>query len=254
MRGVKKGASPGNVSPAGQARCSLTKAARNFKASLAAAAHRSDHARSCFDALDKASLREVLARDQRYACVYCERQLNEGPETPIEHWHPLNRQPQHALEWKNLYLSCGTKRTCDDAKHGRELAWSDTHPALPWPSAKPYETCVGFTSDGRMYVRTDAPLTADERRALEYAIREAPRAGEQGPAALNLNDRVLVAARIAALDRERDSLRRDFPQQHASPADREARAMAHLGGARYPAFVSVCVAWLRSELGQGRPA
>lgn len=230
----------------------MAKAEGDFLKSLENAADKETCARSCFDALDKPKLRAVLYREQHHLCAYCERRIGEVGETPrIDHWRPLNREPQEALNWKNLYLSCSVKGTCDDAKGGKALAWRAADPSLPWPTVQHYEDWVGFTSGGEMYARTSVPAT--QRQALENAIREAPTPGLDGPAALNLNDRVLVEARKAAIDSERTSLRKAVGDRYATREEREARASAHLGQSPYPEYVSVRVAWLRRTLGDGRP-
>lgn len=168
MRGIRKPWPPANVSPDRQAASSMQQAAQAYRGSLATAADKALYARSRFDDLDKAKLREVLYLEQHHVCVYCERRVDEGSETPpVEHWRPLGQEPQDALTWENLYLSCPTQATCDDAKKGHRLAWDATDPSLPWPTQANYETWVGFTSGGEMFVRSDAPLTSAQRRALE---------------------------------------------------------------------------------------
>lgn len=223
----------------------MQQAAREFQASLAGATNQSEHARGCFNALEKSKLRAVLHREQRHVCVYCERELAEELETPrIEHWRPLNRAPEDALTWENLYLSCPKPDTCDRAKEGEWLAWDPADTSMPWPTEVAYERWLGFTSGGELYVRADAPLTLAQRRALEQAVTST----------LNLNHEALVEARKAAIYSERSRVQRQYPDQRAPEEARRARAEGLLRGERYPAFVSVRVAWLERTLGKGRAA
>jgi uncharacterized protein (TIGR02646 family) len=263
MRGIRKPWPPANVSPAGQAARSMRQAEQAFRDSLAAAADKVAHARSRFDDLDKAKLRKVLYGEQHHVCVYCERRIDEKCERrvddnvetpPIEHWRPLSQEPQHALEWENLYLSCPTSETCDDAKKGHRLAWEPAAPSLPWPTQQAYEKWVGFTSGGEMFVRADAPLTPAQRRALEVAIEDRDDdGGHLRRSILNLNHAALVAARKAAIDSEKSRLDREYRGRRASPTDRGAIAARMLRQTEYPAFVSVRVAYLQRALGRGRP-
>lgn len=253
MRGVTKGPSPRNVSPRGQARGSMTEAANRFRISLAAAADKAGHARACFDALDKEKLRKVLVREQRHLCVYCERRLNEGPDTPVEHWRPLNLQPEFALTWHNLYLSCSTKDTCDDSKGGDALAGGAGGASLPWPTKMRYEQCLGFTSFGEVYVRADAPLTIEQQQSLRLAVAHPEVARPRGAAWLNLNHPTLRASRNAAIDAERD-LRLSRPAgTYRNRAELRAEGERYLRETPYPPFVSIRIAWWSGTLGKSQP-
>lgn len=251
MRGITKQSPPTNVSPEGQQVCSMAKAAVEFRLALARveAANRSGYARNRFDDLYKPPLRTALAREQHHLCVYCERRLNESSDTPVEHWRPLNVQPEQAFDWENLYLSCSTDGTCDDAKEGNALAWGETDPSIEWPTRTPYERCVGFTSDGKIYVRATAPLTPAQRQALAFAIANPKALGRRGPARLDLNHPVLVAARKAAIDAERDRRRGRPAGTYRDRAALRAEGERYLQQPRYPAFVSIRVAWWAGTLG-----
>jgi uncharacterized protein (TIGR02646 family) len=254
MRGIRKRWLPANVSADGQAPSSLQQAEQAFLGSLAVATDRTAHARTKFGDLDKSKLRSVLYEEQRCICVYCERRVEEGADTPpVEHWIPLGDQPQRALHWENLYVSCPTQGVCDDAKGGHRLAWDAADPSLPWPTQQAYENWVGFTSGGEIFVRSDALLGAAARRALELAIEDRPDGGRTRKSILNLNHPALIAARKAAVDTERSRIERRFPGQRAPAAERANRAAQILAAVPYPPFVSVRVAWLTKTLGRGRP-
>jgi uncharacterized protein (TIGR02646 family) len=197
---------------------------------------RSARARESFNALEKAKLRAVLYEEQHHLCVYCERRVKEATTPPIEHWRPVRHAPQHALSWDNLYLSCSTDGTCDDAKNEQQLA-------LPLPTQKSYERAVGFTSGGEIYVRVDAPLTPAEHQALEVALRKI----------INLNHDALVAARKAAIDAEKRRLDSTYPGRSLRDVKRVAEAQRLLAEPKRDAFVSIRVAYLERTLGDGHP-
>jgi uncharacterized protein (TIGR02646 family) len=254
MRGIRKPWPPVNVSRDGEEAVSLRVSETSFLAWLAAGSRTTQQVRNRFEELDKKRLRTELYREQHYVCVYCERRVDENLNiSPVEHWRPLSQDPEHALEWENLYLSCPTSETCDDAKEGRRLAWDPADPSLPWPTQQAYENWVGCTSGGKMFVRADALLSSGQRQALELAIEDRDDGIELRRSILNLNHAALVAARKAAIDSEKSRLDRDYPGRHAAPEDRDRIAAEMLQRPQRPAFVSVRVAWLQRTLGQGRP-
>jgi uncharacterized protein (TIGR02646 family) len=246
MRGVSKPWPPADVYPDGRAPCSLRDAERNYLENLPPDAARSSHARVRYGQLDKRKLREVMHREQRSICVFCESPIDEGNATPrIDHWRPLSLHPEQGLHWNNLYLSCPSAETCDTTKGDRALRWLDTDPHLPWPTELRYEELVGFTSGGDIYVRKDVVLDDAVRRALELALSDCHDGSRKRQAILNLNHPALVAARAAALDSERTSLERDFEDRTASWEVREERAKEMLAQNPLPGFVSIRVAWTR---------
>lgn len=231
---------------------SFTDAEREYLAALSGRTNRVRFAKAEYDRLDKSRLRQVMYGEQGSLCVYCEQEVSENSRPHVEHWRPRSRAPEHALHWRNLYLSCSTKDTCGECKGDRPLKGDDADPDLPWPTELDYERLVGFTSFGEMCVRVDANMSEATRSALELAINDRQHGGRQRPAILNLNHPTLVEARRAALDSERTRLQRDVNQRTASRDERAARATRLLGRNPRPAFVSIRVAWLRRTLGRGR--
>jgi uncharacterized protein (TIGR02646 family) len=255
MRRISKPWPPLDVSPDGQIPRSFVDAERDYRDALQNQAEKTDFARSQFDRLDKPKLRAAMYREQRSICVYCERSVaEEVPGRPIpriDHWKPLSLHHDLALHWKNLYLSCPTKETCDSAKGELSLRSGENEPDLPWPADYAYENVLGYTSTGEIYLRTD--INADEhvRKALAVVIGSKP--GEPGyrSASLNLNHPALVEARAAAIDAEKKRIEREFAGRRATRPEREQHAAALLAKDRLPDFVSVRVAWLRKFLGRG---
>ena len=253
MRGLAKDLPPVNVSPDGQAPRSFADAEQEFLAALPGRPNKVSFARSEFGRLEKRRLRRVMYGEQGALCVYCERELRENDGPPhVEHWRPLRAAPELALHWSNLYLSCATADTCDGAKGGRPLKANVTDPDLPWPTELAYESLVGFTSRGEMYVRDDVHMDKVARRVLELAIDDRLDDGRRRKAILNLNHPTLVAARSAALDSERTRLQRVFDHRLPTGDERERRAAQLLEREQLPEFVSIRVAWLRNRLGRGR--
>ena len=256
MRGLRKPWKPRNVSPSDQEARTMQQAEADFLAELTdlddleAAKKR---ARSTFDSLEKSALRALLFEEQGHVCVYCERRIREAHPPPrVEHWRPLSKNPTLALCWANMYLSCTAELTCDKRKQETSLREHDDGPELPWPVDHRYEQSIGFTSLGEMYVRSDAPLDDDHRRALKAAIGQPHTADIKDNGVLNLNHPTLVAARAAVINAEGSRLRRDYEDRTASREERERRASELLQAVKLPEYVSARVGWLRRSLGKNR--
>ena len=253
MRGISKPWPPRDVYPDGNTTESLRAAEDTYLAMLPEAPNPVSIARSEFNRLEKRKLRIVMFREQRFLCIYCERQIAEGNPVPrIEHWHPIKLDPRLALHWKNLYLSCHSRETCDSAKGGRPFRWDDSDPLMAWPVDLRYEDVVCFTSLGEIYVRSDVALPDATRRALELAIADRTDGVQVRRGIVNLNHPALVEARAAAIDSERTRMKKNFENKTATMDEREERVTQLLRNGRLPAFVSIRVAWLRKKLGRGR--
>ena len=253
MRGISKPWPPRDVYPDGHEPVGLREAEGAYLAALPEARDQVSFARSEFDRLKKQKLRVEMYREQRSLCIYCERQIAEGYSTPrIDHWRPLSLDPALALHWKNLYLSCPSLETCDSAKGDRPFRWDDADPNMPWPVDLPYEGVVGFTSRGRIYVRSDVTLPDATRRALELAIADRADGNRVRRGIVNLNQPGLIRARAAALHGERKRMEKNFENRTATRDEREERASQLRDSGQPPAFVSIRVAWLRKMLGRGR--
>jgi uncharacterized protein (TIGR02646 family) len=253
MRGLSKPRPPTDVAPDGKQPRPLQQAERDFLAVLPTAADKVAFARASFDSLEKSKLRAVLYAEQGSVCVYCECRVAEGQRTPhIDHWRPLGLNPDLALHWRNLYLSCPNPATCDCRKYKSPLRAVDGDTDLPWPVDRDYAHCVGFTSLGEIYVRCDAPLDAAQRKALVLAIGIPHDETTKDNGILNLNHPALRDARAAAIDAERARLDGRFRNKRATQSNREVIATEHLGANPLPEFVSIRVGWLRKALGVGR--
>ena len=86
-----------------------------------------------FDKLNKDQLRDALIKEQHGLCVYCMSRIeNTAESTVIEHWYPLSKSKEKALQYENLFASCygGQKETvkgvhriccCDAKKHDASI-------------------------------------------------------------------------------------------------------------------------------------
>lgn len=257
MRRIHKEEPPQDVYPDGQQLCRMREAESDLRKHLPEAADPVAFARARFDALEKRKLRAQLLREQKHICVYCQERIKEkegADPARIEHWHPVNDQPKLALCWDNLYLSCRHKESCDIAKGRTPFRTEEPGSDLPWPTVTRYHDMLGISKNGEMYVRTDSALPLARRRSLEHAIGRPEQAEEESDTGiLRLNHRSLRAARRAAIDAERDLLKRKFKEKTASKEERETRALAMIEEDISPPYISARVAYLRSELGRHKP-
>lgn len=76
--------------------------------------------RKQFDLLPKEEIRESLLKEQHYLCAYCMKRIeNDGLHTTIEHWRPLSKDKENALEYSNMLGVCdgGRKTDVSDGTH-----------------------------------------------------------------------------------------------------------------------------------------
>lgn len=63
--------------------------------------------RDQFDKLDKSIIRPDLLIEQHHLCAYCMRRITDhGQSTHIEHWEPLNKNKDKALDYNNFLGVC----------------------------------------------------------------------------------------------------------------------------------------------------
>ena len=59
--------------------------------------------RQCFDKLPKEQIRKNLLQEQHYLCAYCMKRIDDNPlYTTIEHWLPLSKNKDRALDYSNM--------------------------------------------------------------------------------------------------------------------------------------------------------
>ena len=93
-------------------------------------ANDTESVRAHFDKLDKKALRECLLEEQHGLCAYCMKRItNNGQVTSIEHWTPLSKNKNTALDYNNFLAVCkGGADMCLDSKERRILC-CDAHKA-----------------------------------------------------------------------------------------------------------------------------
>lgn len=86
--------------------------------------------RAQFDTLPKTDIRMALLQEQRHLCAYCMKRIrNEELHMTIEHWMPLSKNKDKALDYNNFLGVCkggsdvlveGKRILCCDASKGDE--------------------------------------------------------------------------------------------------------------------------------------
>lgn len=113
--------------------------------------------RNAFESLPKDSVREILLKEQHYLCAYCMRRIqNDSFSTSIEHWFPLSRDKDRALDYGNMLAVCdggkhgnrtGKKILCCDACKADEIMLSVS------PLNKHQMDKIAYSKDG--FIKTD---------------------------------------------------------------------------------------------------
>lgn len=112
-----------------------------------------DSIRKQFDLLPKSSIRHTLLKEQRGLCAYCMKRIHDDSSTTIEHWIPLSKSKDNALQYSNMLGVChGGRKTetekqrilcCDASKDEREIK------ICPWNEAHIKD--IAYKSNGIMY-------------------------------------------------------------------------------------------------------
>jgi uncharacterized protein (TIGR02646 family) len=200
-------------------------------------------ARDAFNQIDKARVREALAREQGWLCAFCMLRVgptavsppSEGarpePAMKIAHRTPIDVDPTLALSWKNLLGSCdggqrsnGRRKTCDLAQGPAALTVDPTE----------VTSCARLRYERRGLLR-GLFITSDDP-ALKTDVEET----------LRLNKGDLPEQRQAAWDAFCALQQRHAPKQYgraARAAYFETWIQQH--GARLPEMLGVIEAKLR---------
>lgn len=74
--------------------------------------------RNQFESLPKDSIRYTLLKEQHGLCAYCMRRIHNDSSMTIEHWAPLSKNKEQALQYSNFLGVChgGRKSEADDNK------------------------------------------------------------------------------------------------------------------------------------------
>lgn len=130
--------------------------------------------RAQFDLLPKDEIRECLLKEQRYLCAYCMKRIeNDGMHMTIEHWYPLSKDKERALEYSNMLGVCDGGRKvnlpegmhrilCCDAYKGDETEMTLN------PMNQQQMQLIKYTKNGEIY--TD-PEDRDLENDIKYKLR-----------------------------------------------------------------------------------
>lgn len=121
--------------------------------------------RNFFDQLKKDKIREALLIEQHYLCAYCMSSIENNPlHTTIEHWLPLSKSKETALDYQNFLATCkggsdidasalkGTRLLCCDANKG------DNDALTLDPRNKEMLSGITYLSDGIMEYQDTPPF------------------------------------------------------------------------------------------------
>lgn len=122
--------------------------------------------RNYFEQLDKSVIRNALYSEQHGLCAYCMRKIHNDETMTIEHFTPIKKSKDGALDYKNMLGCCdGGRRSdksskylsCDASKSDEQIAIS--------PFNKMQIEDLKYTSDGRI-------LTKSGDKAIEHDLNE----------------------------------------------------------------------------------
>ena len=121
--------------------------------------------RNFFDQLKKDKIGEALLIEQHYLCAYCMSSIENNPlHTTIEHWLPLSKSKETALDYQHFLATCkggsdidasalkGTRLLCCDANKG------DNDALTLDPRNKEMLSGITYLSDGIMEYQDTPPF------------------------------------------------------------------------------------------------
>lgn len=174
-------------------------------------------ARSAFDQLDKAALREQLVREQGWLCAFCMRRVDPEQRDErgefvmkIAHRVPLKSEPGAALTWANLLGSCDGGQRAGLGHYTCDLRQGDTPLTVDPTDGNSIARVTMRRRDGRagLFVGSDDPT-------LERELDKV----------LNLNAGYLPELREAMWMAFRTHVMNEHPSRHWEPEVRR-RAFA----------------------------
>ena len=196
-----------------------------------------ESAREAFDHLDKNIIRDSLVKEQHGICAYCMRRIESNIHMTIEHWSPIELDPDRSLDYGNMLGVCNGGREsgktnlnadhcilcCDASKGDRKITIS--------PLNSEHMKLIRYGSDGRIY-------TCPEDKVLENDINEA----------LNLNAIILIEGRKEAYRSYVKFMKRQKKRKRSvrSAIEREIERLED--EAIYGEFVGVVLYFLKQRL------
>lgn len=157
-----------------------------------------DNGATNWDRFDgKQSVTDVLIREQKCLCAYCQIRLDSGIGSHIEHIWPKHADTDKTFQWQNLVLSCTHSDLINQARHDGGVSCGHSPKKRNWPAYDP---------------RFISPVEPDCERYFEYLVSDGSVQPAQGLSAteieraiytrdlLNLNCRRLCRLRKDILE------------------------------------------------------
>lgn len=114
-------------------------------------------ARDAFDCLDKRLIREYLIKEQHGLCGYCMRRIENKATTTIDHWEPIEKNVDGALDYGNMIGVCdgGSKVKESDLEDGRRILCCDAAKGNQEITISPYNKShmdkIRYSENGTIY-------------------------------------------------------------------------------------------------------
>ena len=131
-----------------------------------------DSLRFYFDQLPKDNIREALLKEQHYICAYCMRSLPDKDSVRIEHWYPLSKARDTAIDYQNLLAVCEgiysdqqqRQPCCDNSKGGKEIKLD--------PRDHVMMDHIQYESNGTLYFDAPTWMGEKDKKAILTDIKD----------------------------------------------------------------------------------
>lgn len=135
--------------------------------------------REQFDLLPKSEIRNALLAEQHHLCAYCMKRIRTSDDEDsdvhmsIEHWLPLSRDKEHALDYNNFLGVCKggadvdgprNRILCCDASKGDETS------LVVNPLNKEMMKHIAYRKDGTIYCLPTA--SPDAAKSINHDLNE----------------------------------------------------------------------------------
>ena len=117
--------------------------------------HDPKSARTAFDCLDKNIIRTVLVSEQHGLCAYCMRRIDHSSTTTIEHWQPIEKNVDGAIDYRNMLGVCDGGRNVDTSVDDRRILCCDASKGNQEITINPCNSehmrKIRYNEDGKIY-------------------------------------------------------------------------------------------------------
>lgn len=168
-----------------------------------------DTLRTMFEEFSKDDIRSTVLTEQHYLCVYCMRRIKNNPSTTkIEHWYPLSRNKEKAVEYTNFFGACTgvdsqnntTQPCCDTSKSGAIIKLN--------PCDRRMMNQIKYESDGTVYFDSSDGWTQKEIDDFNKEIQNVLRLNGDTPEYAYLSGSELKSKRAAVYSACRKNITR----------------------------------------------